>query len=400
MRVGRRSFAGLCIVCVGASLMLVAMPTSALQDEPAIIFEFLPAKESYAPGENITMVFTVTNTLPEQTDPGTGDPVNTVKFTNISVHFSWMAPNVYAYANVSDASWLLSEEMEEYSVNLTIPENATAKTHSYFFTAKYLKHTYLGDFEFLWGPSQTYRDLEVAPVEDSEVSLVPILAGAALVLALGAIGAVILSRKARPASGPTVNEANSMGLAQVPAGTSYPVIHAAPGEKFPIERGFIYLVKEQRPNISFAMYKEAVSHGAKGILAVREHPNRLKQVHDFEAAKILWLTRRVGEDHIDPTELSLLSLQISKFIESTPKSVVLLEGLEYLITQNDFETVLRFVNHLHDFVLAHDCAVVIVVDPRVLATRELALLERSCRVVEPGEASIVRPDRLADELTS
>jgi len=77
---------------------------------------------------------------------------------------------------------------------------------------------------------------------------------------------------------------------------------------------------------------------------------------------------------------------------------VLLEGLEYLITQNDFETVLRFVNHLHDFVLAHDCAVVIVIDPRVLATRELALLERSSRIVEPGEYSVVKPDRLSEEL--
>jgi len=77
---------------------------------------------------------------------------------------------------------------------------------------------------------------------------------------------------------------------------------------------------------------------------------------------------------------------------------VLVEGLEYLITQNDFETVLRFGNHLHDFVLAHDCAVILVLDPRVLSTRELALLERSARVVESGELSIVKPERLNETL--
>ncbi len=173
----------------------------------------------------------------------------------------------------------------------------------------------------------------------------------------------------------------------------YPVIHASPGEQFPIEKGFVYLVKEKRPNIGFQMYNEATSHGAVGMLVVREHPNRLKQLHEFEAAKILWLTRRVGLDHIDPTELSLLSLEISKFVEARPKSIVLIEGLEYIITQNDFETVLRFVNHLHDFVLAHDCAVVFVIDPRVLSTRELALLERSARIVEPVDRTDVKIDK-------
>jgi archaellum biogenesis ATPase FlaH len=84
-------------------------------------------------------------------------------------------------------------------------------------------------------------------------------------------------------------------------------------------------------------------------------------------------------------------------VQGTPKSVVLLEGLEYIITQNDFETVLRFVNHLHDFVLAHDCAVIIVIDPRVLSTRELALLERSARIVEPISPVDVRAESAAEE---
>jgi archaellum biogenesis ATPase FlaH len=96
---------------------------------------------------------------------------------------------------------------------------------------------------------------------------------------------------------------------------------------------------------------------------------------------------------VDPTELSLVSLKISRFVEERDKTVVLIEGAEYLITQNDFETVLRFVNHLHDFVLAHDCAIVVVIDPRVLSTREVALLERSAKVVEPMEAGPEEPSR-------
>jgi hypothetical protein len=152
-----------------------------------------------------------------------------------------------------------------------------------------------------------------------------------------------------------------------------------------VQRGFIYLVKEKRPVTAFAMFNDAMAQGAAGMLVVREHPDRLRQVYRFDAKTILWLTRRAGKDHNDPTELSLLSLRISKFVESAERAVVLIEGMEYLITQNDFEAVLRFVNHMHDFVVAHDCAVIFMVDPRVLSTRELALLERSAKIVEPVE---------------
>jgi hypothetical protein len=208
------------------------------------------------------------------------------------------------------------------------------------------------------------------------------------------------SRKPKPESAQMAQNAETLGIAKAAATSSgeLPIIHTSPNEGFPIERGFVYLVKERRPSIAFAMFNEGVNHGAKGMVVTREHPNRLKQTHEFDASKLLWLTRRVGEDHVDPTELIRLSMNISKFIEGTPKTVVLIEGLEYLITQNDFETVLRFVNHLHDFVLAHDCAVIIVLDPRVLSTRELALLERSARVVESGDLSIVKPDRLSESV--
>jgi len=373
------------------ALVMVLPSASVAQEEVEVVFDFLPAKAAYHAGDNFTIEFNIQNSMLGVK----------VKVTDLVAYFSWMGPSESMRLNVSNESlWLEPNELQVLSMALTIPSNATVKAYTYKLSIDYLvDYPIWGVMPGTWD-SVTLHDFFVAERAEG-FDYVPFLAAAALVIALGSIGAVAYSRKSRAERNRklrAISAEESLGIAQAPAAAGYPVIHAAPGERFPIERGFIYLVKEQRPNISFAMFNEAVKHGAKGMLVVREHPNRLKQVHEFDARKILWLTRRVGEDHIDPTELSLLTLHISKFVESTPKSVVLLEGLEYLITQNDFETVLRFVNHLHDFVLAHDCAVVIVIDPRVLATRELALLERSSRIVEPGEYSVVKPDRLSEEL--
>lgn len=403
-----RLLRGLATACLPAMMLIAsfaicAAPARSLADEVEVIFDFTPAKASYAPNESFDITFTVRDVLLN----GTGAP-NEIKVTNLSAQFTWMGPGEWTKDSVSNESvWLYPNEFGIYTLNLSVPANATAQTYGYVLKVEYQWLSAWGVIDHIEWTSVTFHDFVVAPEtiipppDHEKFDYVPYMGAIALVLAIGSIGALMYHRRSeqdRKDQTPVANDIGAMGVAEVPGTATYPVIHAAAGEHFPIERGFIYLVKEKRPNIAFAVFNEAVSHGAMGMLVVREHPNRLRQMHSFNATKILWLTRRVGVDHIDPTELSLLSLEITKFVGTAQKSVVLLEGIEYIITQNDFESVLRFVNHLHDFVLAHDSAVIIVIDPRVLSTRELALLERSGRVVEPAEVPNGKIDKLADEL--
>ncbi len=361
----------------------------------SVTYAFSPPKAAYTPGENFTITFTVVNLV-----------ASPQKVTNLSAHFGWMGPSISAWRNVSGASsWLAQGGTAAYSLNISIPKNATAQTYSYSFGIGYESNTTWGPiFRPAWGAGLTYHDFVVAKASSGNPDIMPYLALLALIVAAILVVAIIVTRRARAIEQRLVAAMGSAPLAQVPTTSqsgrdTYPIIRAAAGERFPVEKGFIYLVKEKRPDMGFAMFNEAVASGAAGMLVAREHPNRLKQMHSFEAGKILWLTRRVGVDHIDPTELSLLNLEITKFVEGTARSVVLLEGIEYVITQNDFEAVLRFVNHMHDFVLAHDCAVIVVIDPRVLSTRELALLERSAKIVEPTSAP-EEPERAVEGQTA
>jgi hypothetical protein len=390
------------VLMLMATLAICAAPARSLADQVDVIFDFIPAKASYAPNESFEIAFTVRSVL-----ISVPPYHNEIKVTNLSAQFTWMGPGEWTKESVSSESvWLYPDEFGIYKMNLTVPANATAQNYGYMLKVEFQWMNAYGVIDSEW-TSPTFHDFAVAPVnvipppDHEKFDYAPYIGVMALVLAIGSIGALMYHRRSdqnQKDQAPVASDVGAMGVAEVPTAATYPVIHAAAGEHFPIERGFIYLVKEKRPNIAFAVFNEAVSHGAKGMLVVREHPNRLRQTHSFDATKILWLTRRVGVDHIDPTELSLLSLEITKFVGTAQKSVVLLEGIEYIITQNDFESVLRFVNHLHDFVLAHDSAVIIVIDPRVLSTRELALLERSGRVVEPAEVPNGKIDKLADEL--
>lgn len=401
----RAALSALCIAAVAASL-LASAPSASADEEVEVVFDFSPVQSSYLPGQNFSINFTVRNVLADMSEYGYP---NDIKVSAISAHFSWMAPNAWNTSDLSATSdWLLPGEIGTYPMNASVPANISAGTYSYILKVEYRWLNAWGENTPTPWTSITYRDLVVATESTgdgtvaTEPDYLPVaIAAIAIVLAAGAVGAVLYHTRRGPPEEKEVvaNGASAAAAAELQSkSTTYPVIHAIPGEHFPIEKGSIYLVKEKRPNIAFGMFNEAVSHGAKGMLVVREHPNRLKQQHEFEASKILWLTRRAGMDHIDPQRLSLLSLEISRFVEGAPRSVVLLEGIEYIITQNDFEAVLRFVNHLHDFVFAYDCAIIIIIDPRVLSTRELALLERSAKIVETMEAPEQRTDRLSDAL--
>jgi hypothetical protein len=396
--VNRRLFAAAFIsLAFALSCVTSIAPAKAATNEfVPLLFDFVDTEASFAPGDNFTVEFTVMNSY-----GNVSGYYYYLEVTNISAFFSWMGTGERILTDVSDTSVLLYPgDAQTFSITYQVPENITEKTYGYNFKATFEQwHTSWGYMGSDSTETILYHDLVVAtPAENPEeqgFDYLPLLGLVALILSIGIIGALLYSRSESRKPRAVVEGAPAATASPAAARPNeMPIISTSPNEGFPVERGFVYLVKEKRPGVAFAMFNEAVKHGAQGMVVTREHPNRLKQTHEFDAARILWLTRRVGENHVDPTELIRLSMTVSKFIESTQRTVVLVEGLEYLITQNDFETVLRFVNHLHDFVLAHDCAVIIVLDPRVLSTRELALLERSARVVESGEFGVIKPERM------
>ncbi|MCU0859550.1 MAG: DUF835 domain-containing protein [Thermoplasmata archaeon] len=361
--------------------------TLATSTAPAAATASVPAK--VAPGDELQLEVNFTNDVPPACD---GDDCFPVKAMWVEPRFSWMSEEDVVRTDVSSLSeWLAPDGagFQLFSVSVQVPDDLPSGGYTYFLRVGYVEDAPWGEFA-----AEDDGEASSLTVEASATGDGPFLSGLALSISLIALAAVAVAgafvyRMSKAGRGPWAT-----------AKGAYPLIRPLPGQVVHVEPSTVYLVKEDRPRMAFAMLAEAVERGATGMLVSREHPDRLADIYPFKAAVTLWLTRRAGKDNIDPTELSLLSLRIGKFAESKGKEVVLIEGMEYLITQNDFETVLRFVNHMHEFVSVHDCSVIFVVDPRVLSTRELALLERSARVVEPPEEKEAAPPGTPAEGTS
>src|SRR5207245_11081825 len=102
---------------------------------------------------------------------------------------------------------------------------------------------------------------------------------------------------------------------------------------------------------------------------------------------IVWLINVGKEDSVRPKDLEKLSLSAEQFLVRE-KGVILLDAVEYLVTNNNFLTVLRLVQAVRDQAAVNNGVLLLSVNPSTLDARQMTLLEREVdRVVNVSAAS-------------
>ncbi len=125
----------------------------------------------------------------------------------------------------------------------------------------------------------------------------------------------------------------------------------------------------------------------RGLMVTREYPENIRENYNIQVTPIIWLTEMPGERRVAPTSLAVLTDTVIRFRESNPNSIVLLEGIEYLITFNEFRKVLRYLDSLNETTWITKTRLLIAITPKAYDDKELALLERDRKVVR-GEEGI------------
>jgi chromosomal replication initiator protein DnaA len=174
------------------------------------------------------------------------------------------------------------------------------------------------------------------------------------------------------------------------AGTPAPA--PAPAEKLrpedaarDLSPGRSYLVEEDRPIAAFRLYAKALQTSHRGMVITRTNPRRVREAHDLEADRMLWLTDREGssEDTIQPV-LERIVYEIDEFFSKRPGGALMLDGLEYLVSNNSFEAVLKFVRRVVDSVSEGHSILILSLGPATLKEQEVKMLEREMEVLRFG----------------
>jgi PAS domain S-box-containing protein len=113
-------------------------------------------------------------------------------------------------------------------------------------------------------------------------------------------------------------------------------------KRFEFEFGCSYLVKNDVQK-AFEAFAENVLSGFEGLCITREFPQRVRNKYQLEKTPIVWLTGEKVEGETTINSLQDLSVLIGNFLEKVDQGVVMLDGFEYLITNNGFDSFIRFL---------------------------------------------------------
>jgi len=138
---------------------------------------------------------------------------------------------------------------------------------------------------------------------------------------------------------------------------------------YDLKEGYAYLVRKSlegdgQENTADPMdvFVDQVTHGCIGLLVTREYPSKVRKEHKLSTTPVVWLTYEREKSAVPPYDLESLNNVIRSFINNERQSVVLVNGMEYLILHNSFDIVLKFVQSIVDVVVQTNSRLLISID--------------------------------------
>jgi GAF domain-containing protein len=134
-------------------------------------------------------------------------------------------------------------------------------------------------------------------------------------------------------------------------------------------------------NRCFKAYAVLSMEGVPGLCIVREDPQGLMDDYGIKKEEIMLLSSRPFKEYETLADLQLTSRVLSKFLESG-EGVVLLDGLEYLISRFGFDSVYSFVQEKRFEFLQSNAVLLVPLNMATIEGREKALLSSEFTLLE------------------
>lgn len=145
--------------------------------------------------------------------------------------------------------------------------------------------------------------------------------------------------------------------------------------------GMSICFKEDKPVKGLELIGKLIEEGHELLSISRKHPEKLMEKIGPQE-KMIWLTKSEGTisgpdiRFVSPTNLPVLAEEIRSFLDEKEGGQIFLEGIEYLCTQNDFKSVLKFTQLINEQVLLKKGYLILSANPSTMDPREFSLIER------------------------
>ncbi|MGD9963602.1 MAG: DUF835 domain-containing protein, partial [Thermoplasmata archaeon] len=128
-----------------------------------------------------------------------------------------------------------------------------------------------------------------------------------------------------------------------------------------VKAGRNYLVVDVDGKRAYNMLRSMGLSGRPALVLTSEFPGKVREEHGLgEDFEVKWLTEASGDiDSVDIKGLEGDAMEtVSTFLMTTKRSGLLLDGIEFIISENSFDEALAFVKRVNDLAVVHGASVI------------------------------------------
>ncbi len=140
-----------------------------------------------------------------------------------------------------------------------------------------------------------------------------------------------------------------------------------------LQKGNSYLMIDADYDEIMGLFKKLLKTGQDGLLITRQYPKKLITKYELDDVSVTWLSNVDRENSISPKNLEKFSLNIEQFL-AEKSGIIILDGLDYLISNNDFRNILNLVQSLKDQVSINDALIIFTVNKKILGEGQMDML--------------------------
>jgi phage FluMu protein Com len=146
-----------------------------------------------------------------------------------------------------------------------------------------------------------------------------------------------------------------------------------------VDGGYNYLIVDNDHSTAFKMFVSLLKQGSTGLSISTTFPDKLKKEHDMAKAEVIWLTDTSVADKktINPHRLEFEMMRMyAAFVKNNPKGAIILDGFEYLVVENGFDKVFKFIKKINDLSSVNNATLIVPIGTSSLEPDQLGTLKK------------------------
>lgn len=162
-------------------------------------------------------------------------------------------------------------------------------------------------------------------------------------------------------------------------------------KRYKFDFGQSYFIKHEKS--SEIAHKVLLTHLYKkryGLIISAHNPSKIRHEYGIETTPIVWITDTETEHlAVDPIDIEQLYETIRRFVDKVPNSIVLIDGLDYLLVHNNFAKILHFVRQVKRTIVSGDDFLIVTKGALSLDPKQEKLIEAQFNVLPaPPKAKV------------